>query len=380
MIRTSEKFVSEIIRGERTGWIPLVIKTILIPLGWLYSAIVAFRNLAYDMGILKQFHSSATVVSIGNINAGGTGKTPLTLLLAREMRKWGKLAILSRGYRSKAEKSSTSLVLTEGKKKLFSAEDCGDEPCLLADNLPGVSIIVGKDRVQSAQLAVASGAKMILMDDGMQHRRLARDFEIVVIDANAPLGFGRYLPSGLLRDSPRSLSRADIIFINRVKDSEQLKEIESLLKPHSSAQIVAAKNKFLGAWLPKGEAVELKGKRVGIFCAIAQPQGFYETVKQEGGEIVFEFALADHETITPSALQEIAEKSLQLGADLLLCTEKDWVKFDEEVSLPLPLAWVQVSLEIIQGEESWRKLVDYIRLKVQKEIQFQSSTSVQNIS
>lgn len=365
MINRLEKPILEIIKGERKGWSAEIAKLLLTPLAWTYAVVSRCRNIAYDVGLKRQHHSKAIVVSIGNIVAGGTGKTPLTLMIAREMRNWGNLAVVSRGYRSKAEKMATPIFLSKGGKIFFSSETCGDEPCLLAKNLPGVSVIVGRDRVQASLMAVESGAQMILMDDGMQHRRLARDFEVVVLDARVPLGYGYFLPRGLLRDSPKSLSRADLIFINRIKDLQRVDEIEGLVRPHSDAPIVAAKNVFVGAWYSNRVKVpSLKAVKVGLFCGIGQPRDFFETVKETGAEIVHEHYFVDHEAPSILELQQIADKSRESGAELILCTEKDWVKIQSTDELSLSLAWVQVSMEIVYGKESWEQFLVKIKDKV----------------
>lgn len=365
MINRFEKPIIEIIRGERTGWNAEFIKLILTPLSWIYSGVSRCRNLFYDKGLTRQHHSRATVVSVGNIIAGGTGKTPLTLLLALEMCNWGHLAVVSRGYRSKAEKLAVPVFLSRKGKKLFSSVTCGDEPFLLAENLPEASVIVGKDRVRASQMAVESGAQMILMDDGMQHRRLARDFEVAVLDARVPLGHGHFLPRGLLRDSPKSLSRADLIFINKVKSFHNIDEIERLVRRYSDARIVAARNIFVSAcYSNKTKAPDLKGVRVGIFCGIAQPHDFFETVKEAGAEIVHEHYFSDHEEASIPDLEKIADKSREAGAELLLCTEKDWVKIQSKDRFSLPLAWAQVSMEIVYGKESWEQFLFEIKNKV----------------
>ena len=365
MIHRLEKSILEIIKGERKGWSAALVKLFLTPLAWAYAGVSSCRNMAYDYGFIRQYHSKATVVSIGNIMAGGTGKTPLTLMLAREMQNWGNLAIISRGYRSKAEKMDTPVFLSRGKGILFSAEICGDEPCLLAENLAKASVIVGKDRVQGAKMAEESGSQMILMDDGMQHRQLARDFEVVVLDAQAPLGYGHFLPRGLLRDSPKSLFRADLIFINRMKTPQKINELEKLLRNYSSAEIVAAKNIFVDAWYPdQTKVANLKNMKVGLFCGIAQPREFLETVKGTGAEIVYEHYFSDHEGASISILEEIADKSREAGAELLLCTEKDWVKVVNKSEFSLPLAWVQISLEIVYGKDSWKQFLLKIKNKV----------------
>lgn len=212
------------------------------------------------------FKVAVPVISIGNVVAGGTGKTPFVHLLAKNFSKTKKVAILSRGY-----------------------GPMPDEPMLLARRLPNVGVYVGKDRVALAKQAVKEGAELIFLDDGFQHRRLHRDLDIVLHGQ----GKEHYLPWGFLRDSPSRLKTAEVV---------DTKDTRLVLKRILDLQ---------GREIPS-----IRGWEVGIFCGIARPERFKKTVEELGAKVVKEVYFADH---------ELADLSL-LGEGVWICTEKDFVK------------------------------------------------------
>lgn len=185
----AQQHLLEIIEGKKSA--PLT-RSLLRLLSCGYLAGVKVRNTAYDRGTLKEVDSGLFVISIGNIVAGGTGKTPLAAFIAEELSQKKKVAILSRGYRGTLGKD----ILHVTSKTPPSL--CGDEPRLLADMLPEVLVFAGKDRVQAAEKAKAAGAEILLLDDGMQHRRLRRDVEIVAMHKDNLFGYGAFFAFGAL--------------------------------------------------------------------------------------------------------------------------------------------------------------------------------------
>ena len=222
MMKKMELYLKQVISGRQKGVWALCIKAILLPLSWLYRFFIYCRNWLYDRGWMRRYVPPVPlVISVGNIVAGGTGKTPVTLMLAEVFYGRFKPAILSRGYRSKAEKLVAPIFLCEGEGPLFPASYCGDEPYLFAKRLPKALVIVGRNRRKASVLAAKAGAQVILLDDGMQHRRLAKDFEVIVVDAGNPFGNGYFLPRGFLREELHALKRADLIFVNHLEHLEQ---------------------------------------------------------------------------------------------------------------------------------------------------------------
>lgn len=277
----------------------------MAPVSWVYGAVVGFRNKLYDWKIFKAHRVEIPVISVGNVAIGGTGKTPLTLYLAEELSKDRRVAIVSRGYRGEVEREKRPSVISAGDGPLTSWKRSGDEPYLLAKKLPGVIVIAGRDRVAGARLAEEMGAEVVILDDGMQHRRLARDVEIAVDDGEAR----RLFPRGRLRESRGGLARADLVV-----DPEFIAHCEP----------------------------PLKGKSVGLFCAIGRPERFVRTVETLGAHIVAEKCLPDHDPIDAGALALYATRAKAAGAELLVCTEKDWMKCSGK--LPLPVACVKLQL------------------------------------
>ncbi|MGE3954380.1 MAG: tetraacyldisaccharide 4'-kinase [Parachlamydiales bacterium] len=263
----------EAIKGER--------RPLLRLLSWGYGAGVALRNWAYDAHLLKTHPSPLPTISVGNILIGGSGKTPLVRYIAQHLP--GKVAILTRGYRSRAEKRRRPTLV----RPTDSWEEVGDEPLMLARSLPNALVIVCADRVRGAAFAKELGAERLILDDGFQHRRLSRDLDLVC----APPPEARYLfPRGPLREPRSSLKRADQV-------------VELTLTASVAGQ-------------------EIRGKRVALYCGIARPERFFNTVRDLGAEIVATLSLPDHTAPTLKQIQTLRNTA----PDLLLCTEKDWVK------------------------------------------------------
>lgn len=329
-----ENYILDIMEGRRKG------RSLLRALSYLYRGGVALRNQAYDRDLLGSKGVDIPVISIGNIVAGGTGKTPLVRLLAEELLKTLNVAIISRGYRSRIEKIGETLKIDE--QTLVS--ECGDEPFWLAQKLPKARVFVGKNRLKSAVSAYQSGAEVIILDDGLQHRSLRRDFEVIVVDGEDPFGKGFFLPRGLLRDSPHRLVHADLIVV--VNGSS---ETEIQLRKYTYAPIVIAAIQ---------SEMSLHGKKVGVFCAIGRPQRFLKSVKSCGGEVVATYFKPDHDPFTEDELNAFADRS---GADLLVCTEKDQVKLPTHFNCSLPTVALPSRLGIQQRREEWEKLLTNIR-------------------
>lgn len=332
---TLEEYVLEVMDGKRKG------KPLLRALSYLYKGGISLRNLAYDIKLLPAKKVKAFVISIGNIVAGGTGKTPLVKMLAEELSHILKVAILSRGYRSQIE--GTNEVLHVGAET--PVEMCGDEPFWLARKLPQVAVWAGRNRVESAQKAIQKGAEVLILDDGMQYRDLQRDLDIVVMDGEDLFGKGYFLPRGLLRDDPKRLEQASLIVINDAKDPKKIKEA---LAPYTQSPLMFVRMKLKD---------NLKGKRVAVFCAIGKPERFLRSLTESQAEITASFFKRDHDAFKPEELSLFAQTS---GADILVCTQKDYVKLPKNFSCTLPILSIEGEFEIVLGKEEWNKLKDLI--------------------
>ena len=344
-----ERNLLEMIRGEKKA--PLVMGS-LAGLSFIYRSIIAARNFAYDRHWFSSVQLPAVVISIGNIAVGGTGKTPFVHLLASQLQKKIQLAILTRGFRSQIERSGRIQKISSEKGPLFSPAECGDEPYFLAQKT-SAAIWVGADRVASGRLAIKEGAQCLLLDDGMQHRRLKRDFEIAMIDGLDPFSKERFLPWGLLRDTPKRLANADLIVMTHVKDQKHYKQLQKQLNRFTKAPMIATQIEVLNnrAALPR---------KVAVFCGIGKPDRFLQTVRDLKSEIVDTLFLEDHGSLQSGQLQKFAEASRAKGAEVLLCTEKDYVKLIPDSSVCLKIEPVEIQLKVTEGKEHWEQLIETI--------------------
>ncbi|MBA3816159.1 MAG: tetraacyldisaccharide 4'-kinase [Parachlamydiaceae bacterium] len=360
MLRHLESYFLDVIKGKKNGLLASLLRGGLHVLSWPFQFIVTCRNWIFDRGwVCRYYPPVPVVISVGNIVVGGTGKTPVTLMLAQEFYNDFSLAVLSRGYRSPAEKLSDPMMLSKGNGPMQSAALCGDESFLLSQNLPKAFVIVGRNRHKASNMAAKAGAQVILLDDGMQHRRLARDFEVVVMDAGDLYGQGYFLPRGLLREGVKSLARADLIIINHVADANAFADMKVEVQRNSAALVIGTRMEVVDVLDFEGMLISnLQGIKVGIFCGIAHPEYFHNTVSQLGATIVSTLYTADHDSFETEMLKAFAKECLEKGAEMILCTEKDRVKLVDIKGVVLPVAWIKMRLKVIEGNNEWRTFID----------------------
>jgi len=231
-----------------------------------------------------------------------------------------------------------------------SASSCGDEPYLLARKLPDVSVIVGANRAKSGSFAIENGEEVVILDDGMQHRALHRDYEIIVMHADDLFGYGYFLPRGFLRDSPKRLSEADLIVINGIVDKAHFEKIAAQIRPFSKSPLTAMQLRI-------ENSVEMASKKVAAFCSVAAPERFFQTLKTMGCEILIDREKPDHIAFEKEELECLANQAVSLGAQCLVCTEKDFVKLPSDIKLQLPIFPVKVEAIPIFGREHLEKLI-----------------------
>lgn len=307
-----------------------------------FRAAIALRHFAYDQ-FLKPTQLSIPVISVGNVVVGGTGKTPAVRYLAEFFSQKKKVAILSRGYKRKSKKT---VLVKEG----MSSEISGDEPLWLANKVPDAHVIVGADRVVSAKVAEALKAELILLDDGMQHRRIGRDIEIVTMHVDDLWGGGFYLPHGLLRDNPKRLRFADLILLQGIEKEEDYEKVRAVLKKITEAPITVMQSQI-------ENGSEFASQKVGSFCAIAKPKRFEKTLHSLGCTIIEQREKPDHEPFSADELQRLANLSYDKGAHCLVCTEKDAVKLPQTLSTRIPICPVKTHLVPTIGKEYLEKMI-----------------------
>jgi tetraacyldisaccharide 4'-kinase len=341
------------------AWNNPLLVCLLSPFSFLYRLATDSRNWLYDRGLFASFRVPAKVVSVGNITVGGTGKTPLVVTLARFYAGQGqRVAVVSRGY---GRKGKDTRVVSDGNKVLSDPDVTGDEPLLLARHLIGVPILVGADRVAASREAVRLfKSTLILLDDGFQHRRLKRDLDVVTLRREDPFGNGFLLPAGPLRESPKSLKRADVAVLTGADgspDSTDRRRIQQL-KP---GKIIEAYFRTRN-WkrFSDDESFPTKtfdGKTVFAFSGIGNPKSFEKSLKGTGVKIAGHRVFRDHHRFTAGEWRQIGENAEALGAVAVVTTEKDAVRSRLLWEASVPLYYLTVEIEVAGGNELLRRLL-----------------------
>jgi tetraacyldisaccharide 4'-kinase len=284
--------------------------SLLQPLAWSYGAVLAARRRAYESGWLRSESAGKPVVVVGNLTVGGTGKTPLVIWLARELGAQGlKVGIVSRGYGRRDGQLRTVEAASDWR-------EVGDEPLIVARR-SGCPTIVGADRVAAARSLAARGVDVIVADDGLQHLRLARDCEIVVIDGMRGFGNGRLLPAGPLREPVVQLWHADVVVVNGAREHASLAQA---LPPQGTLAMALVPQEAvrLDARAPRRALAEFRGQRAHAVAGIGNPQRFFASLRAQGIELI-EHAFPDHHAFAAAQLAFADELPV-------LMTEKDAVK------------------------------------------------------
>lgn len=313
-------------RGERP-----VLSAFLVPAGWLYAAGAGVNRGLYRLGWRKAHRAVAPVISVGNLVVGGAGKTPVTLELARRLLAAGRrVAVLSRGYGRRSDQPV--VVVSDGSAVRASVEEGGDEPVWLAHRLPGLRVVVAAERFRAADVALELGADLLLLDDGFSHRALARDAEVVVVDAQVGLGNGRPLPAGPLREPPAAAAGASLLWLTRCEDA-------AVPPPLALEGLPLVRSRYLAGALvdpalrPAGVPGDLAGKRVLAVCGIARPESFERTLDGLGAVVRNLAAFPDHHRFTAQEAEALAREADAERCEYVITTEKDILRLPTEGAL-----------------------------------------------
>ena len=326
---------------------------------YLFKSVVVLREFFYRKGIFQSHRLPCKVISIGNITVGGTGKTPATCLIARHFKNAGcKVAVLSRGYRAKG--GTEPLIVSDGKRVIAGPEIAGDEAVMLAQKLPGVPILAGKNRFLLGQRAIHEfSAQALLLDDGFQHYPLQRDLDIVLINARNPFGNGFLLPRGTLREALSSLKRTPLIVLTKVEETTEVIKLEELIRRYSPnshifrASVQAASLRRLA----DNAAVALekmRNKAVVALCSIGDPESFFSMLENLGCRIVKKIAFTDHHWYNSDDYTVI--NACGQGADFIVTTEKDVVKLDKNMIDSKKLFILETEMRIDREDEFFQTL------------------------
>lgn len=377
-----ELWLTGVVLGKVRGFRAWCLRRVLWILSGLYRLAIFLRIAHYAKGWKKAHYFAVPVISVGNLTVGGTGKTPVVERLARDLAKRGKRpAILSRGYKSKALLEPQKWVSRKDKKTLeaallpkivnafgkplLSAAYAGDEPRMLANNLPQASILVGRDRVRSARFAIKElDVDCLILDDGLQYLELAHSFDIILVDASRPFGTGQMLPAGTLREPAVNLIRADYIFITKCDGGSNEALIEKIRRLNPTASLLECRHgpqSLKGLFGEKDMPLEgIAGKHIALFSGIAMPQSFEKIIEELGGIVDFHSVFSDHHSFKQKELNKLARRCEEWDSAMLITTEKDAVRLQEDLSFPIPAYYLRIEVDILKGKEVWEELLDGI--------------------
>lgn len=371
---TIQTYLYRVIHGERKGLLPTILLLFLRLFSSVYALGVNVKLSMYRFGILEQHKLPCHVISLGNITVGGTGKTPTAQRLATLIRDMGyRVVILNRGYRA-AWQEDVGLV-SDGQKIYMTAAEAGDEAYLLAKSLPGVPVVIGKERAVSGEYAVKQlNAQVIILDDAYQHWQLARDLDIVLIDSLNRFGNNFLLPRGTLREPLTNLNRAHAFLLTKVDQTTDnaLDSIrDTLVQYNDKALIVESIHRprwfiEIESWYKGvrecGIALEtVQGQSVVAISAIGNPSSFEQTIADIEVNVIDSLRFPDHHHYTMSEMQWAMERAVKKGAAALVTTEKDAVKIPAEFihsHRPLPVYVLGIEVRFLDGYEEFMQLIE----------------------
>lgn len=366
------QFTADVIYDRRHGRAAEIMAVVLYGFSNLFSGIVQLRWYLYEHRILRNKPLGCLVVVVGNLTVGGTGKTPVVEKFARTLHERGrKVAILSRGYKSRRESVWGKLwrkwthgrevppkVVSDGERVLLNSEDAGDEPYMLARNLPGVVVLCDKNRVKAGSYAIRNfGCDTLILDDGFQYLRLKGRLNLLLVDKTNPFGNQHLLPRGVLREPIKHLSRASYVFLTKSDGKEDDALVELIRENNPRAEIIecAHRPQFLqavdgGGRLPLSA---LRGARVAVFSGIASPESFEGMLLEGGAEIRYNKRFMDHHRFTEAEVERLYMHADRQPLDMIVTTEKDAVRLSGKISPPVPLYFLRLEIEILSGREDF---------------------------
>jgi tetraacyldisaccharide 4'-kinase len=335
---------------ERASWLRRIVLAPLWLTSWIFATIAVTRRASYRIGIVRRAKVPSRVISVGNLVVGGAGKTPVVVYLAHKLVERGvKVAVLSRGYGGKA--GPGPCLVSRGGGPLVDSNIAGDEPVMIARSCPGVGVVVAKRRDVAARYAIKElSAQALLLDDGFQHLRLARDLDVVVVDSERVFGNGRTLPYGPLREPAWALRNAHVVWLSRYDDASPRAEAVAERARRRGQRVVRSAYRvtevidlLTGGHMGKNA---LKGAKVHMLAAIARPESFRIQLKRSGAILTGESVFPDHHPFRPEELAQVEANARKQKADVVVTTEKDAAKI---TSAPPGWLAVQLGVEVLDG-------------------------------
>ena len=373
MQRVEDKIV-RIIRGEVEGKAMRIFRAFLFFLSKIYGFAIRLRLKLFHKRFFRPAVLGCPVISVGNITVGGTGKTPVVEMLARELSAGGrKVAIISRGYMKKSkhfwQKSPFSRgtdLVSDGRQVFMDAKDSGDEPYMLAKNLDGVCVLVDKNRIRAGSYAIDKlGVDTILLDDGFQYLSIQKSHEILLVDSTNPFGYEHLLPRGLLREPKEHLLRADFVFLTKTEKVQSTSALRHEIKHYSNGKRIFEcihDPKYLVELFTEKQKslVLLQKKRICALSAIAVPEGFEDTLQRLGAQVVLSYRFRDHHRFSKKELLDIVIKCREEKIDYIITTEKDAVRIPKIGLEDVQLFYLRVEIKLVKGASDFNDFVHNI--------------------
>ncbi len=323
----------------------IIVNIILLPPFLIYLFIVTIRNYLYDIKIFKSKKLPCKIISVGNITVGGTGKTPVVIAIAKFLQQQNKtVAILSRGY---GRKTTGTQLVSDGKTNPANWETVGDEPTLMAKHLSDIPVVVDENRIRGGKYLINNfHPEIIILDDGFQHRKIYRDIDIVLVNSNISKMNNRIFSFGNFREPWKSLKRAHLILLTKSDFVVPSKNLQAKLKTIglpifktntiSSSYLLDSKNNKL-------EVEYFSGKTALLFSGIGDPESFIKTVQNLNVRILDSINFRDHKNYSKSDIEKISKKYIDTNADIIITTEKDFLKIGET---DLPIYTIPITMDI----------------------------------
>ncbi|HQU09598.1 MAG: tetraacyldisaccharide 4'-kinase, partial [Verrucomicrobia bacterium 21-51-4] len=358
------------------------VRAVLWAFSCLYGVVIKLRNWLYEKRMFHDHPLGCLVVVVGNLTVGGTGKTPIVEMLSRSLQARGrKVAILSRGYKSRPERwhkrawrwlthtdPEPPKIVSDGQQVLLDSARAGDEPFMLAQNLPGVVVLVDKNRVKAGQYAIEKfGADTLILDDGFQYRPLRGRLNLVLIDQTNPFGNRYMLPRGILREPIRALRRASYVFLTK-SFGPPSPELEASIRHYfPEGEVIQCAHKpcylqELGSEL-RLPLDALQGLRIAALSGIAVPENFEHMLQELGAQLVQTARFLDHHRFSEQELVETLEAARELGVQAIIMTEKDAVRIPKDFdNQGLKLYYLRLQVQIVAGDAEFETVISRLCL------------------
>ena len=331
-----------------------LLKSLLYAISVLYGAVQVVRRDCYRLGWFKSFKLPCTVISVGNLAVGGTGKTPMTGYLARALQDMEKkVAVIKRGYKGRG--GNAPLVVSDGQRILIDAEQSGDEAQMLARQLTGIPVLIGADRYQTGLIAINRfQPDVIILDDGFQHIRLKRDVDLVLLDRAEPLGNGHIIPRGILREPVETLKLPDGIIYTRSSTPQNAGQGTRGFVPPQMLVFESSHQPYVHYPAHTRNFSLFQNARITAFSGIVRNEDFHQLMTEKGAELASVHQFPDHHPYSLGELERIAASAVETDSDFIVTTEKDFMRLAPDYDWPCDLIVVGVEIDFGRQDAAFR--------------------------